>query len=94
MAAAEWQAAAVLASMTPPQASNRARPGMMGGGTRVTLGRNNGVVKKLCTVLTRWNTLERDAERVRQQLRGRRERRGEMTEVVLERRGGEQSLRC
>lgn len=26
MAAAEWQAAAVLASMTPPQASNKARP--------------------------------------------------------------------
>ena len=62
------------------------------GGTSV--GRNNSVVKKLCTVLTRWNTLEGDAERVRQQLRGRRERRGEMTEVVLERPGGEQSLRC
>ena len=30
MAAAEWQAAAVLASMTPPQASNRARPGWDG----------------------------------------------------------------
>ena len=52
MAAAEWQAAAVLASMTPSQASKRAWP------ERNEYSRNNNIVKKLQLVLTRWDSLE------------------------------------